>query len=69
MGVLVTVIVVVVVVVAVGVVLALVRASREKPPPIPEGWYPDLHDPSIERFHDGAAWTDQTRPNPEELDR
>lgn len=28
----------------------------------PGGWYPDHRDPSIERFWDGAAWSDQTRP-------
>ncbi|MBJ7287804.1 DUF2510 domain-containing protein [Williamsia sp.] len=63
------VVLVIAVIIAIGVIFALVRYYREKPPPIPAGWYPDLHDPSIERRHDGSGWTDDTRPNEEERNR
>ncbi|MGZ8178932.1 DUF2510 domain-containing protein [Williamsia sp. SKLECPSW1] len=63
---LIVVIVVIVVLVIVGAVSPAIRAARATPPPTPAGWYPDLHDPSIERYHDGDGWTQQTRPNPEE---
>ena len=28
----------------------------------PAGWYPDNHDPSVDRWYDGARWGEQTRP-------
>lgn len=57
------VIAVVAVALVVGVIAALVQAKRAKRPPIPADWYPDQRDPSLERYHDGNGWTDQTRPN------
>ncbi len=63
---LIIVIVVLVVSVVVGAIRPAIRFARSTPPPTPEGWYPDLHDPSIERYHDGDGWTEQTRPNREE---
>jgi Flp pilus assembly protein CpaB len=58
--------VIVVVVVVVGVVIALVQAARARRPPIPADWYPDEHDPTLQRYHDGSGWTEQTRRNTED---
>ncbi|MFI7319389.1 DUF2510 domain-containing protein [Streptomyces venezuelae] len=30
-------------------------------PPTPPGWYPDPHQPSVERWWDGSAWTEHRR--------
>ncbi|WP_076481874.1 DUF2510 domain-containing protein [Williamsia sterculiae] len=60
------VVLIIAVLIALGAAVGLWRYSQQKPPPIPEGWYPDLHDPTIERRHDGRGWTEETRPNREE---
>jgi disulfide bond formation protein DsbB len=30
--------------------------------PPPPGWYPDQHNPALQRWWQGSAWTDATRP-------
>jgi hypothetical protein len=32
------------------------------PPPVPAGWYPDTTNPTVQRYWDGATWTDHTAP-------
>jgi len=34
----------------------------ENTPIYPAGWYADVNAPGTERFYDGTAWTEQTRP-------
>lgn len=33
-----------------------------QPTTYPAAWYPDINQPGTERYFDGTAWTDQTRP-------
>jgi hypothetical protein len=40
-----------------------VAAPPPPPPPsVPAGWYPDPHGQALQRYWDGAAWTEHTAP-------
>lgn len=41
--------------------LGVVRGGGRQ---IPAGWYDDRRSTTLERYWDGNAWTDQTRPKP-----
>jgi uncharacterized protein DUF2510 len=47
-------------VIAVGGVLAYLAAATASGTAAPAGWYPDAHDPALQRYWSGSRWTDHT---------